>query len=155
MRRCAGNKKKKKLRVIVTPKRIGGSVIKLSDEAKRFQRIIPKTRLSNFDLQLLGKLHKVQAFRGVFMRDEFPRKPWKNERAIFNLDNSCGKGTHWVCYKKIGLLVYFFDSSGVEPPSEFVRYMKKYRISVNDKRYQEPRTNNCGQLCLLFLLDLI
>lgn len=157
MRRCADNnkKKKKKLRIIVTPKRIGGSATKLSNEAKRFQRIIPKTRLSNFDLQLLAKVHKVRAFRGVFMRDEFPNNPWKNECAIFNLDNSYGKGTHWVCYKKIGQLVYYFDSSGAEPPSEFVRYMKKYRISTNDKQYQETRTNNCGQLCLLYLLDLI
>ncbi|CAH1389916.1 unnamed protein product [Nezara viridula] len=113
MRRCADNnkKKKKKLRVIETPKQIGSSAIKLCNEAKRYQRIIPKTRLSNFDLILLAKVHKVRTFRGVFMRDEFPNKPWKNERTIFNLDNSYGKGTHWVCYKKILQLVYYVDSS--------------------------------------------
>lgn len=148
--------KKIKLRVIITPRRIGGRTRALSEEARQFQRIIPKTRLNNLDLQLLAKVLKIRTFRGVFMLDEFPNKPWKNERAIFNLDKSSGKGTHWVCYKKIGQYAHFFDSSGADPPPEFVRYMKNYcRVSSNKEQYQKIGTNNCGQLCLLYLLDFI
>lgn len=144
-----------KKRIIPTPKRIGGNIFKLSGEAKKILSYFPRMRLSNFDLIRLAKAHKIPRFRGVFMIDELPRKPWKNERGIFNLDTSYGKGTHWVCYKKIGDLVRFFDSSGAGPPGEFVRYMKGCRISSNRKLYQSVRSNNCGQLCLLFLLDLV
>lgn len=144
-----------KKRVIPTPKRIGGNLPKLSSDAKKFLSSLPRMRLSNFDLIRLARAHKIPRFRGVFMIDELPRKPWKNECAIFNLDTSYGKGTHWVCYKKLGNFVRFFDSSGARPPSELVRYLKGYRILSNRKLYQSIRSNNCGQLCLLFLLGLL
>jgi len=34
-------------------------------------------------------------FRGGFMRDHFPEKPWINECGIIHLDNESGKGTYW------------------------------------------------------------
>lgn len=153
MRRAKDKKKKK--RIIPTPRRMGGKSSKLSGKAKRMLDTLPRLRLSNFDLIKLAKSNKIPHFRGVFMIDEFPKKPWKNERAIFNLDSSVGSGTHWVCYKKRGEYVQFFDSSGANPPAEFVRYVKGSRISWNRKQYQKVGTNNCGQLCLLFLLDVL
>lgn len=144
-----------KKRVIPTPKRMGGNLSKVSREGQQILLSLPKIRLTNFDLIRLANKYKIPRFRGVFMLDEFPRKPWKNERAIFNLDTSYGKGTHWVCYKKQDKLVQFFDSGGVGPPSEFVRYMRGCRISSNRKVYQKVGSNICGQLCLVFLLDLL
>lgn len=155
--RRAKDKTKKKKRVIPTPRRIGGGAnpTKLSVKAKQLLTTLPRHRLSNFDLIRLARSKKVPNFRGVFMIDESPSRPWTNERAIFNLDKSNSGGTHWICYKKKDKYVKFFDSRGVGPPSQLVRYLKGCRISSNRKQYQKVGTHNCGQLCLLHLLDFI
>ena len=88
------------------------------------------------------------------MRDSLPRSPWENESAIVNLDDATGPGTHWVCYKKRGDGVTYFDGFGnLRPPVELIRYFGSY---VNDVRYnyarkQPPDTVICGHLCLDFL----
>lgn len=46
------------------------------------------------------------------MRNLLPKHPKYNESVIVNLDNSTGKGTHWVAYKKRGYNVLYFDSIG-------------------------------------------
>lgn len=85
------------------------------------------------------------------MRDELPSKPWKNERAIINLDSTKGCGTHWVAYKKKGQLAQYFDSFGdLKPPPEITKYLN-CKITYNTKKYQEFGTYNCGHLCLKFL----
>ena len=44
---------------------------------------------------------KILNFRGVFLRNELPRKPKRNEYGILNLDYD--QSTHWVCwYRKCG-----------------------------------------------------
>jgi hypothetical protein len=91
-------------------------------------------------------------FRGVFMRDNLPEKPYVNESAIVNLDSSNGPGTHWVAYKKRRKLVKYFDSFGdLAPPSEIVKYFKGCDITFNHDRYQKFNTWNCGHLCIKFL----
>ncbi len=57
------------------------------------------------------------------MRDQLPSKPMKNETGIINLDNSSGKGTHWVAYAIDPRGVVYFDSYGLAPPKEFMRYV--------------------------------
>lgn len=54
------------------------------------------------------------------MRDVLPRRPRKNESAIVNLDSiKCSSSTHWVCYKKRGDKVCYFDSFvNMRPPIE-------------------------------------
>lgn len=146
-------KPKEKERVIRPPKKIGGA---FSDKAHKMMGSLPKMSLSNSDLINLAKKHKIPHFRGVFVRDNLPSKPWLRERVILNLDSIKGKGTHWVCYIKNGNYVKFFDSAGDKgPPSELVKYLKDCRISFISKRYQDPDTNICGQLCLLFLCNLL
>lgn len=88
------------------------------------------------------------------MRDELPQSPWKNESAIVNLDDSTGHGTHWVCYKKNGEFVRYFDSYGdLTPPLELHEYLKGNYVSYNKTAYQDVDVNseNCGHLCLYFL----
>ena len=46
--------------------------------------------------QLFHLCRNVKYFRGVFMRNGLPRKPWRRESAIINLDGKNGPGTHWV-----------------------------------------------------------
>lgn len=48
--------------------------------------------LSNFDIIQFG--NNIKIFRGCFMRDELPRKPWLNECGILNSNNSTKNGSY-------------------------------------------------------------
>jgi hypothetical protein len=41
-----------------------------------------------------------------------------------NLDSSNGQGTHWVCWYRDGDNKYYFDSYGLDPPIELVKYLQ-------------------------------
>ena len=80
--------------------------------------------MSNFDLIDAAKALSIKkSFRGFFMRDQLPTKPMKIETGIINLDNSNGDGTHWVAYAIDPREVVYFDSYGLAPPKEFMRYV--------------------------------
>jgi hypothetical protein len=117
------------------------------------QIIIPNHALSNTELYKYVSCLKIPFFRGVFMKDELPSRVWKNESGIVNLDNSNGPGTHWVCYKKLGDTVYYFDSFGnLPPPKEIQKYFHAVkRVFFNYDRLQPDNTSICGHLCLEFL----
>lgn len=85
--------------------------------------------------------------RGVFMRDNLPKKPRKDECAIVNLDESLGSGTHWVCYLKKGSKKMYFDSFGLCPPLEVQKYLGK-GINYSTYKIQSPEQVICGHLCL-------
>lgn len=99
---------------------------------------------------------KITTFRGIFMRDQLPKKPKTEECGIINLDNHAGTGTHWVAYYKLNKNVMYFDSFGnLQPPKEFVNYIgSDTKILYNHDRYQDFNTINCGHLCLKFLHKL-
>lgn len=64
----------------------------------------------------------IKNFRGVYMRNNLPKKPWKNETAVINLDEESGPGTHWVAYSKKNNIVFYFDSFGnLRPPNEIIK----------------------------------
>lgn len=75
--------------------------------------MLPARALTNIDLMHYAK--NIKKFRGVFMRNNLPEKPWKNECGIINLDDVEGSGTHWVAYKKQGNTSNYFDSFGNLP----------------------------------------
>lgn len=87
------------------------------------------------------------------MRDNLPNRPLANENAIVNLDNETGTGTHWVCYKKRGDIVKYFDSFGnLRPPKELIDYFgKSSKVFYNYNNHQDFDSVICGHLCLLFL----
>lgn len=87
------------------------------------------------------------------MRDKLPLSPHKNETAIVNLDSKFGHGTHWVCYRKSGNRVVYFDSFGdLRPPPELVLYFGDgAEIEYNYERKQSFDSVICGHLCLEFL----
>lgn len=95
-------------------------------------------------------------FRGVYMRDTLPKHgPWKQEASIINLDDSDGPGTHWVCFRKNGQYVDYFDSYGnLQPPLEVQCYLAGNFLSFNSASFQSVHSNSeiCGHLCLAFLL---
>lgn len=91
------------------------------------------------------------------MRDGLPGSALVNESAIVNLDSKFGHGTHWVCYKKRGNRVLYFDSFGdLRPPPELVRYLgPSADIEYNYERKQSFDSVICGHLCLEFLTDVL
>ena len=86
--------------------------------------VLPNKPLSNFELINAAQELKIRNFRGVFLRDILPNKPRKKECGILNLDDTTGSGTHWVAWYKDNNDKYYFDSYGLQPPVELVRYLK-------------------------------
>lgn len=109
--------------------------------------------LNDIDIHQHVKRLKIKHFRGVFMRDNLPRKPCKRECAVVNLDSIMGPGTHWTAYCKRGSEVYYFDSYGnLAPPKELLNYFgSNCKIFYNNLNYQEYGSAVCGQLCIKFL----
>lgn len=120
---------------------------------KKKQILIPNKELTNKELIIYASCMKIPFFRGVFMKDALPSKIWKNETGIVNLENSEGPGTHWICYKKLDQIIYYFDSYGnMPPPKELQRYFRTAKqVFYNYNREQPDNTTICGHLCLDFL----
>ena len=114
---------------------------------------LPNKSLSNFQLIDAAKALKIPYFRGVFMRDKLPKKPYSKECGILNLDDFTGNGTHWVAWHKNGKEKFYFDSFGLIPPDEIVAYLKS-PIRWNTERVQPDDQVFCGHLCLYVLKRL-
>ena len=126
--------------------------------------ILPNKPLSNYELLQAVKDLKIRNFRGVFLRDELPNKPRMNECGIINLaDSNDLEGTHWTCYFKKEWKVYYFDSYGIQPPIEIVKYLGSNRafcdgikdpLIQNTFQIQDFNQVVCGHLCLYVLFHL-
>ena len=79
------------------------------------------------------------------MRDTLPKKAKINECGIFNLDSSSDDGTHWVMWFKKGKDKFYFNSYGVQPPSELIAYLNS-SIFYNSERVQQNGEVFCGHL---------
>jgi hypothetical protein len=125
---------------------------------------LPNVPLSNFQLIDAAKKLNLQNFRGVFLRDELPKRPKEFECGILNLDDTVG--THWCCWYKSRNGKYYFDSYGLSPPTELVRYLKSPArgrashvgrtegtggVYYNSERIQPDNEVFCGHLCLYVL----
>ena len=83
--------------------------------------VLPNVPLTNIQLVDAVKKLNIPNFRGVFVRDELPNKPRKNECGILNLDDSNGPGQHWVVFSENGKDKIYFDSYGLPPPTELLK----------------------------------
>ena len=108
---------------------------------------------SNFELEDAVKKLKIPYFRGVFLLDTLPKKLNKKECGIVNFDKSGCPGTHWVAWYKNGENKIYFDSYGVQPPTEVINYLGK-SIYYNTDQVQPPGQAFCGHLCLYVLKEL-
>ena len=86
--------------------------------------VSPNKPLSNLEIIDAAKNLSLDGFRGVFLRDTLPKKAKLNECCILNLDSSSSDETHWVVWFKKGKDKLYFDSYGVQPPSELIAYLK-------------------------------
>ena len=114
---------------------------------------LPNKPLSNLEIIDAAKRLSVNGFRGVFLRNTHPKKVKLNECGPLNLDSSSGEGTHCVIWFKKGKEKLYFDSYGVQPPSELIAYLKA-QIFYNSERVQQNGEVFCGHLCLFALKQL-
>jgi len=105
--------------------------------------ILPNEPLSNFQLVDAAKKLKINHFRGVFVRDELPKKTRVIECGILNTG-----GYHWLCRYKAGKTKLTFDSYGLPPPVELTAYLRN-PVYYNSEQYGDTRF--CGHLCFYVL----
>jgi len=113
--------------------------------------------MSNFDLIDAVKSLSIKNFRGVFMRDQLPTAPMKNETGIINLDNSSGEGTHWVAYAIDPRGIVYFDSYGLAPPKEFMKYISNVSSPIFYSTLPTQQLNDppiCGREVLNVLAEI-
>lgn len=110
-------------------------------------------RLSNFDIEKL--LRNVNNFSGVFSRDALPKQIGKDSSGVINLDAKGGPGTHWVGFVNAPWLKYvvYFDSFGLAPSEEVVRFLKTSgkEIYYNSGQLQDINSELCG----VYVVDFI
>ena len=73
---------------------------------------VPDKALTNFELEDYASQLGIPKFRGTFMRDALPKKPWPIECGIVNFNTSLEPGSHWVAYYKNNKERIYFDSYG-------------------------------------------
>ena len=99
------------------------SVDTIGQPAMNVQGItLPNEPLTNFQLMETVNKRKIPNFRGVFLRNELPRKPKRNECGILNLDDD--QGTHWIWWYRKCDEKRYFDSYGVRLPEELLSCLK-------------------------------
>ena len=119
--------------------------------------------LSNIDI--LRYVHELEIpyFRGVFMCDTLPSRPYSKECGIVNFNTVKQPGSHWICYYKEGMNQrIYFDSFGQMTLDEVQKYLKTSKeyeteiavIQRNTDIVQHVNTHVCGHLCLFVLKSL-
>ena len=106
--------------------------------------------LSNWDILDFCKKQKIRLDGGVVMKDQLGTK--KKNYTIINLESSSmGNGTHWTClmHQKAGW--FFFDSYGVPPSQEIIKYVNQFAdepFAYNSYQIQHYDSTFCGWYCL-------
>ena len=73
-------------------------------------------------------------------------KPLKQECGILGSKTSRENNMHWCAWWKDGKNKYYFDSFGLTPTSEIVKYLKS-PIIYSTFQIQQFNEENCGQWC--------
>ena len=82
---------------------------------------------------------------GTYSKDNVPILK-SNKSTIVNLDDSLGKGTHWISYKKISDKIFYFDSYGVACIPDIIKNQyPKHKFICNIYRIQSMDSNQCGR----------
>ena len=112
--------------------------------------------LTNLDIDKI--MIKCDNYRGTFSKDMLPKAMNKNEAAVVNLqDYFAGSGTHWVCVynEEKSDKVEYFDSFGLVPPNEVVKYISttNKNIIYNDAQIQNINSILCGYYCVYYITE--
>jgi hypothetical protein len=118
---------------------------------------------TNIQLEEAAKKLKLKNFRGVIMRNEIVKmKPIKQLCGILGSKTSRENNMHWCAWWKDGETKYYFDSFGLTPTIEIVKYLKTKKVFKSEADLKSPiiystfqiqqfNEENCGQWCLYVL----
>lgn len=113
--------------------------------------------MNNFELEHCLKTNKItrKNFRGVFPANQLSNlKTIRNGLYIANTSPEHIKGLHWVAFYKDSKCVQVFDTSGMlaQKNKYFKQFLSKCnrKYIINNKMIQNPKSNICGQYCLVF-----
>ena len=88
----------------------------------------------------------------MFAKGEAPAKIGEPEYGVVNSARRDTGGKHWVCYAnpKNSRHVIYFDSFGMAPPPELVKYLKTSGKQVvgNTGKIQDITAESCGFWCV-------
>ncbi len=114
---------------------------------------------SNFDLIKIAFIGKLP-LKAVLSKNELNQiKEPRNGGYIINLQNTHDRngnrleGTHWVSLYVEGKYICYFDSYGIVPPLEIMKFGKKIsrKMLVNTVHIQNIYSGYCGLYCLEFI----
>ena len=103
--------------------------------------------LTNLEIDKI--MTKYDNYRGTFSKDILPKTMKKNEATVVNLqDYFTGDGTHWVCIynDKKSDKVEYFDSFGLVPPNEVIKYMETTNKNII---YNDSQTQNMNSIAYI------
>lgn len=123
---------------------------------------LPLHTLTSANVTYLANKLKIGSFIGCFMKDQLKNRPENVESGILNLENSVEEGSHWVAWYKNGNDRFYFDSFGMQPPTELLNYLKTTKeikqkskvVKQSSVQVQEDSSNECGALCLYVLFHI-
>ena len=85
--------------------------------------------MSNIDLLHWVNQIGIKYFRDIYSRDILPEKIHRLETGIINLDDSIGRGSHWVCYRNVDKqFCEYFDPFGLITANEIKNDLKTRKI---------------------------
>ena len=114
--------------------------------------------LSNINIDQIMKKYKITNYRGTYSKDMLPKSINNSESMIINLqDYFKGEGTHWVVIynDKNSNMIEYFDSFGLKPPIECIKYMKTSNkpIEYNSSQIQIIYSIMCGYYCCYYIIE--
>ena len=110
--------------------------------------------LTNLEIDKI--MTKYDNYRETFSKGMLPKIMKKNEENIVNLQNYfAGDGTHWVCIynNKKSDKVEYFDSFGLVPPNEVIKYMKTTNKNYNHSQIHNMNSILCGYYCIQYIIS--
>lgn len=106
---------------------------------------------TNVQLENEAKRLKFKNFRGVIMLDQLNKlKPLKHESGILASKPSSENNMHWTAWFLNGNDKYYFDSFGLTPTKEIIKYLKS-PIVYSTFQIQQFNESNCGEWCIYVL----
>ena len=107
---------------------------------------------SSIQVDRIGSKLLGDSWLGVYSLDKIPYIP-VNKAIIVNTHSSNLGGEHWIAVYRKPAKILVFDPFGFYYPSMLVSHLSRLckTIVYNKVRYQQWFSQNCGQLCLLWL----
>jgi len=119
--------------------------------------------LTNVQIMKLAKRMRINNLEGVFFKSQLEdMKLKKNKSYIINLEDEYDEegerndGSHYTCFQynqndKEEPEIVYFDSFGVAPPEEVLKFCNVKGIPYNMIDIQSLMNSACGWYCLAFL----